>query len=111
MKNKFKKREKKKKNGMGTHLATCHPVPVPVCGCCAVHGRLGQRQCLHDTKNKLKKREKKKKRCGRAPGSPSPRSHSRSWPFMAVGALAAVWDSVGGCENQKVSQKKKETKK
>jgi hypothetical protein len=30
---------------------------------------------------------------------------------MTVEPLAAVWDGVGACKNQKVSQKKKEKKK
>jgi hypothetical protein len=97
MKHKLKNKEKEKED-VGTHLAACHPVPSPVCGClwplCRAQP-FRMASTPHDMKDKLKIKEKgKKKRCGRAPSSPSPRSQSCSSPFVPVVPCMAVWDGV-----------------
>jgi hypothetical protein len=69
---------------VGAHLVAHHPVPSPVRGRCAVHGRLGQRRRLHDMKDKLKIKEKEKKGVGAhlAARYPVPGPVlRRSWPL------------------------------
>jgi hypothetical protein len=73
------------------------PFPVPfvaVHGHCAVHGRLGRRQRLHDMKNKLKNKETEKKSvdahlAARYP-VPDP-VRRRSWPLGRARPFGTAW--------------------
>jgi hypothetical protein len=62
-------------------------------------------------KKSVKKKKKENEKIGGAPGSLQHGSPPRSSPCIAIRWFAAVWDSVGICGNQKVSQKKKENEK